>query len=81
MPWSRKETESVDFDCPRLGDTALVQLTYLSMDLGDGQQVRTLSGGGCENAKECGVGTQSANGLSWSFDWTKCVYPQLKPKH
>ena len=78
MPRSERETVTQDFDCPKLGDTAFVQLTYLSMNLGDGQRDRGISGGGCDDSKRCGVGTASANGLSWSFDWSKCVHPQLE---
>lgn len=78
MHRSRKETQTQQFDCPKLGDIALVQLTCVSMDLGDGQEVRATSGGRCNDALRCGVGSTSANRQSWSYDYSKCVHPQLK---
>ncbi len=80
MPRSREETESEEFDCPKLGGVAFVELTYRRMDLPDGQRVSAVSGGGCDSAKQCGVGTESANRMSWSFDWSKCVHPKLNRK-
>lgn len=76
MPRSREEVETRPFDCPALGDTAFVELTYLGMDLGDGQRVRTLSKFHCEDSKTCGVGTATPDGRGWTFDWAKCVHPE-----
>lgn len=77
MPRSTQEQETRPFDCPQLGDTAYVELTYLGMSLGNGESVRTLSKFHCEDSKQCGVATAMPGGRGWTYEWAKCVHPEV----
>ena len=78
MPRSQKEIRTQEFECSRLGDVADVHLTYLVLEeLG----VETLTGFDCDQCKECGVAQSFKNGMSWSFDWKKCVHPVQQKNH
>jgi len=72
-----QEHERAPFECSRLGDTATVVRTFVSHPR-EPEFPRILSGFDCEDSKGCGVGTCSANGLSWTFDWSLCVHPDAR---
>ena len=73
---SRKDLESVDYKCPLLKGTAHIKLKYTIIDK---PYIRKLIQFDCEECISCGVGTKSGN--VWSFDWCKCVHPNLQNNH
>ena len=71
---SVRKVEVQDFPCSLLGDTATVSLTVLRLE---GTATRDVVGGKCDRCRDCGVGHSSDGGMSYGFDWHKCVHPEL----
>lgn len=72
-----QEHESVSFECSRLGETATVVRTFVTRPR-DPEFPRILSGFDCEDRNRCGVGKCSPNGMSWTYDWSLCVHPDVR---
>jgi hypothetical protein len=69
-----QEYERKSFRCSRLDDEATVELTYVTRPRNP-EFPRVLGGFDCEDKDRCGVGSRSANGMSWSYNWKLCVHP------
>ena len=62
-----------EFNCPVLGDVALIQLTRRSHTLpSGGLQYGAPAFDGCSRVYDCGIIATPLRGGGYSFDWFKC---------
>jgi hypothetical protein len=75
---SKREIQYEVFNCSKMG--AKVKITrevLIHRSSGTGEiDAKFTTSIDCDHKTDCGVG--KASGLSISYDWTKCVHPDLK---
>ena len=64
---SPTESETQCFECPKLRDSAYVQLNYANHH---GQRLGRGQVGDCDSKRQCGVCTSNGR-----IDWSECVHP------
>lgn len=74
---SERDIQHEDFNCSKMGSKVTITREILIHRSSTGEiDDRVTTSIDCDHKSDCGVGESS--GPSTSYDWTKCVHPDLK---